>query len=277
MKPPTIIHLIWIGDSLPQSSRFPYQYFTRSWAHYNPSWQVWLWRDKKTTTEVRWAAEQNILIRHIDDLQCPVEERKRINEHIALKCWSVASDFLRLRILWEHGGIYVDSDVEPRVLPIASLPFGIAMLLKKRVGMLSFVAPHVLISVQNHPIWALALEEALANCRLYDELGEDWRQEALPEKRFAAGLGLTGDLWRPAMARIKGLLVFPEYRWTAHLDQINLTLSFVHREDHSWLDGVKRLKRLYQDDYMEQRFEQQRIRSLQPIMTLAELREWCLS
>ena len=271
MIPPQIIHLIWLGNELPQTSAWPYRRFAAQWAELNPDWQVWLWRDQRNEEEQEWANSVDLRCKFVEELRLPSEEYRWVHEHIALRCWSVASDFLRLRILFEHGGMYSDCDVVSRKLPPAVLPLGAAMLLKKQAGCLAFVAPHVLVSVAGHPLWELALAEAIANCRLYVQVGEDSRRDERPALRFSAGLSLTGDLWRPALARIEGLLQFPEYRWTPGLDQLRLGLRFEHREDHSWVGGAKGLERFYAPTYMQRRHEEQRKRCAEPVMTMPEL------
>ncbi|MFZ3391265.1 glycosyltransferase family 32 protein [Buttiauxella gaviniae] len=84
---PKIIHIIWIGDE----SRRPTKNIL-SWIENNPSWTVKLWGNDELHN-LKW-----FNIRHIQEMI----ERKEL-------CG--VADLMRLEILYNEGGIYVDADM----------------------------------------------------------------------------------------------------------------------------------------------------------------------
>jgi mannosyltransferase OCH1-like enzyme len=83
---PRIIHHIWIGpDPLPDDHRT----WIRSWKRHHPGWEHRLWTEENLPTDP-------IRPEIAERLRAPVER----------------ADILRLEILFRHGGIYVDGDLE---------------------------------------------------------------------------------------------------------------------------------------------------------------------
>ena len=84
---PKVIHYIWFGGSplTPLAEKC-----IASWRKYCPDYEI-----------VRWD-ESNF------DIDCCDYVREAINA----KKWAFASDYARFKILYEHGGIYLDTDVE---------------------------------------------------------------------------------------------------------------------------------------------------------------------
>jgi mannosyltransferase OCH1-like enzyme len=83
---PRVIHHIWIGpDPLPDDHR-PW---IKSWKRHHPKWKHRLW------TEADLPADP-IRPEILERLRAPVER----------------ADILRLEILYRHGGVYVDGDLE---------------------------------------------------------------------------------------------------------------------------------------------------------------------
>lgn len=84
---PKKIHYIWFGGSpLPPLA----QRCMASWKRYMPGYEI-----------VRWD-ESNF------DIDCC----DYVREAISVKKWAFASDYARFKILYDHGGIYLDTDVE---------------------------------------------------------------------------------------------------------------------------------------------------------------------
>lgn len=83
---PNIIHQIWIGSPFPEK----YRRFQESWKKYNPDWEYRLWTDK----ELENLPMQN---RDLYDASCNYGEK---------------SDIARYEILYQFGGLYVDTDFE---------------------------------------------------------------------------------------------------------------------------------------------------------------------
>lgn len=84
------IHYIWFGGEKPEKVRKCIE----SWYKYLPDYEIIEWNEK-----------------NID-----IEEEKKKNKFFKLcyekKLWGVITDYLRTNILYEHGGIYLDADVE---------------------------------------------------------------------------------------------------------------------------------------------------------------------
>ena len=86
MKIPSLLHYVWVGGK-PLPRRF--QRNLDTWRRYNPEMEIVRWDDSNidlSETFVRRAYEQ--------------------------KAWAKLSDLVRLRAVYEQGGIYLDTDVE---------------------------------------------------------------------------------------------------------------------------------------------------------------------
>lgn len=82
---PKIIHQIWLGGKLPEK----YNTLIETWAHWN-GWEYKLWTDKD------------------------VAEMELYNRAVFDRCrnYGEKADVLRLEILYNEGGLYVDTDFE---------------------------------------------------------------------------------------------------------------------------------------------------------------------
>lgn len=92
---PKTIHYCWFGgNSLPKSA----QKCIKSWKKHCPGWEIKLWN------------EENF------DLEC----NAYIREMYRQKKWAFLTDYARLKIVYEQGGVYLDTDVE-LLKPLESL------------------------------------------------------------------------------------------------------------------------------------------------------------
>jgi hypothetical protein len=78
---PKIVHFIWIGPD-----PCPYEDNINTYRKHNPGWEIKIW--------------------HNDNL--PKIHNKRVYK--IMNSWAGKSDVLRLEILYNHGGLYVDTD-----------------------------------------------------------------------------------------------------------------------------------------------------------------------
>jgi len=86
-KIPRTIHYCWFGGNpLPKS----YERNIESWKKYCPDYEIILWN------------EDNFDIR----------KNKFISEAYDNKMWAFVSDYCRLEVMYEFGGVYTDTDVE---------------------------------------------------------------------------------------------------------------------------------------------------------------------
>src|SRR5690625_7907440 len=84
---PKKIHYCWFGQSpLPESAARCIQ----SWKRHCPDYEI-----------IRW-----------DEGNCDLEINDFVAEAAKAKKWAFVSDYFRLKIIEEHGGIYFDVDVE---------------------------------------------------------------------------------------------------------------------------------------------------------------------
>lgn len=81
------IHFCWFGGNpYPKAVRS----CLKSWKRFCPDYEI-----------VRW-----------DETSFPIEEYRWVREAIVQKRYAFAADFVRLKVLYEYGGVYMDVDVE---------------------------------------------------------------------------------------------------------------------------------------------------------------------
>ena len=87
MSIPKVIHYCWFGgNEMPAA----YKKYMESWKRYCPDYEIKLWN------------EQNF------DFSDNLYARQAYEQ----KKWAFVSDYARLKIIYEFGGIYLDTDVE---------------------------------------------------------------------------------------------------------------------------------------------------------------------
>lgn len=85
---PKKIHYVWFGGNpLPHLGKK----CLRSWKKYCPDYEIILWNEK-----------------NFDISSCPLYVRQAYE----MKKWAFVSDYARLKVIYENGGIYLDTDVE---------------------------------------------------------------------------------------------------------------------------------------------------------------------
>lgn len=85
---PPCIHFIWLGSSLPEHVAVNID----SWRTCHPGWQIKIWMDEDVAS-FQWSQPHS---------QLAFDEAAT---------WAEKSDILRYEILYQHGGIYSDTDV----------------------------------------------------------------------------------------------------------------------------------------------------------------------
>lgn len=84
---PKIIHCCWFGGkALPDSVKK----YMNSWKKYNPDFEIRVWTE-----------------RNFD-----YNENRYTKEAYINKKWAFVTDYVRLKVLYDNGGIYMDTDVE---------------------------------------------------------------------------------------------------------------------------------------------------------------------
>lgn len=86
-KIPKKIHYMWVGGkSLPDE----YKKNIDTWRKFNPDYEI-----------IRW-----------DESNLNLEECDYVKEAFVTKSWCFVTNYIRLSIVWNYGGIYLDTDVE---------------------------------------------------------------------------------------------------------------------------------------------------------------------
>lgn len=92
MRIPRILHRIWLRDEMPEA----FAAFGERWRELHPDW---LWQEWTDPSELE----------HLPGAQI----RARAQEYFPDDWKRFEADVLRLELLWLHGGVYVDTDIEP--------------------------------------------------------------------------------------------------------------------------------------------------------------------
>ena len=84
---PKIIHYVWLGGNPLGEQEKKY---IDTWKKFCPDYEIKRW----------------------DETNFNVNENKYCRQALEQKKWAFASDYIRLKVLYEYGGIYLDTDVE---------------------------------------------------------------------------------------------------------------------------------------------------------------------
>jgi mannosyltransferase OCH1-like enzyme len=91
---PRVIHRVWLDDPMPVT----FTEFGQAWDQVMPDWSRIDWRSSKD----------------LDRLQLPAQEVRLRSKKVIPHDWKrFVADVLRLELLYEYGGLYVDTDVDP--------------------------------------------------------------------------------------------------------------------------------------------------------------------
>lgn len=104
---PRLIHMIWVGSSLPEL----YYRGPLSFASLNPEHQVHVWLDHPTQKDFQ--KMRNIHVRNITEEVFQTQDLIDKSTNMAM-----VSDIMRVELVLKYGGIYVDIDA------VAKRPFG---------------------------------------------------------------------------------------------------------------------------------------------------------
>lgn len=115
---PHVTHMVWLGNKFPNC----YLQYRTSWMQYNPKWAHVLWVDNPVNYSL------GIVVDSIDHLaqdlsagkydgkyvivdikNLKFKNQKAINE---ATCFAEKADIMRLEIIYNFGGLYIDADFE---------------------------------------------------------------------------------------------------------------------------------------------------------------------
>jgi len=144
---PKLIHQIWIGDKKSPS-------FMGKWKENHPSWSYLLWTER----------EIDSLVMRNQDFYDAMNPKMR--NYLAGK-----SDIARMEILYRHGGIYIDADIEClRPMEGDFLDgdfFGIRTNDEQRGDS---VNPAVMGAIAHHPFINMMIDELAKERKLWEPL-----------------------------------------------------------------------------------------------------------
>ena len=86
---PKIIHVIWLGDNPPTKIK----------------------EDLFSWTKLLWANGYSLMFWNDENIQ-PLIEGTNIKRAYDLKAYAMVSNYIRCKVLYEYGGIYLDTDIE---------------------------------------------------------------------------------------------------------------------------------------------------------------------
>ena len=213
---PKVIHYCWFGGApLPESARRCMQ----SWKTFCPDYEI-----------IRW-----------DESNFDFHANRYAQEAYERGKWAFVSDYARLKIVYDHGGIYLDTDVE-LVKPLDPL--------LEQEGFLGFQDASTVATglgfgaAAHHPV----IEAMLKDYEGISFLRPDGTMDltACPERntRCLEGFGLRRD---GSFQMAGGIAVYPAEFFSPmdwHTGRITVTehTYSIHRFDASWLTPFGRFK-----------------------------------
>lgn len=237
---PNRIHFIWLGSSVPNSLQMPYRRRLLEWKERNPHYQLFLWTSLTGEDQERlqkWTERHGIFLQTLDSIQWGTEE-ETVRRLIEEEYFANASDLLRMRVLYQWGGIYLDFDVSPCPLSLNfEAPLGILLKVLKKEEQLFSISLYALGAQPGHELLQLALWEGEQNLQLVQSLPDlDLRKHESATVRYGATLALTGDIIRPALAQVAGFFPATGYPWTLGVEWMRFLFPLEHLEESSWLE-----------------------------------------
>ena len=216
---PRILHCVWLGD---REKSTVVKKCMRSWETFLPDFEIYEWTDKS-----------------IDISECPVY----VQEAMEAGAFAFASDYLRLKALYEYGGIYLDTDMEV----VRSLDRFLE--LKGFMGAESmYTVCTALIAAEPHAEWIRELMNAYEEERF---ILPDGSQNRLPNTKriFRYLKEKYGYKNSHNTVRLeKGFNIYPA-DFFSPINCFTGTASFtgrtctIHHYDNSWKSKPERLKK----------------------------------
>ena len=214
---PKIIHYCWFGGSeKPELAKTCIE----SWKTHCPDWQIVEWSES-----------------NFDIGSCP----GYVRDAYAAKKYAFVTDYVRLRVLYEHGGFYMDTDVE-LLKPLDRFRSDRGVIGFENDGFVN--SGQMLAAEAGHPI----LQEMM-DC--YGDVSfyrEDGSMYLLGCPHVNTGVLARHGLQKNGKEQtVAGFHVYPADRFnpldsaTGQLRITENTVS-VHRYSMSWIPGWKRLR-----------------------------------
>lgn len=220
---PKVIHYCWFGGApIPEK----YQQYIETWKKFCPEYEIKRW----------------------DESNFDVTSNRYCREAYESKQWAFVSDYARLKIIYEHGGIYLDTDVE--------LIKSITPLISSGDGFIGFQNPIEVNSGLGFSAKAgnKCVEEMLSvyDTRKFIQNNGQLNRVPCPAANTVGlqrcGLKI-GKMENQEIQSLEGLKVYPlEYfnPLNADTQQMNITKNTysIHQYTASWLSGGSKKRQL---------------------------------
>ena len=214
---PKVIHYCWFGNN-PKTELI--EFCIASWKNYLPDYEIFEWN------------EQNF----------DLEKNEFVKTAFKHKKWAFVSDYVRAYVLFHHGGIYLDSDVEIKQNLDQFLKHGAFSGFEKP----GFPFTALWASQKNH-IWAKRV------VKYYDDLKEFSEQTntIIVSKLLVDEFGANPNEDRIQVLK-NDIVIFPSHFFCLDLNQNYAT----HHFDGSWLqEKVPYKNLLHRNFYSKKYFE----------------------
>lgn len=218
---PKTIHYCWFGkNELPEE----YKKYIETWKRCCPDFKIIEWN------------EENF----------DVNENKFCREAYRNKKWAFVSDYARLKIIYDNGGIYLDTDVE--------LIKDLSSLIQEGIGFIGFqnyelVATGLGFAAEKHNTCLKTMLNMYGECCF----GDDLKQITCPILNTVAlkKCGLkTGKKYKNVIQVLDGMKVYPEsYFNPLNMDtgkcKISENTYSIHHYFSSWTnDTTNKLRKI---------------------------------
>jgi mannosyltransferase OCH1-like enzyme len=232
------IHFIWVGSFIPMSQKQPYFQRLQNWVTLNRGWKVHLWYNSKTLDNMARYKMARLKkdysnISYMDsnaatDMLVGLNDMF-INElFVKHPNYGAASDILRVAILIKHGGLYLDTDVDPGN-PLGTLVAPHGFLVNRPAGAVGAYSNDVLYAgTTGHDFFVKYRERMIRNYAVVSK--KSWARDRWTNKQskndwtqLSTGPGCLTDVINQGYKTLGPSILFPG-------DRVSQTTS-----DCSWL------------------------------------------
>lgn len=217
---PKVIHYCWFGGKpIPNELRK----YMKSWKRLCPDYQIRKW----------------------DESNFDVDRHPFVKAAYAAEAWAFVSDYARLKVVYDHGGIYLDTDIEllKNTDFLLEHDFFIGIQQKGKCDQAYATTGLGFGAVKYHEVVRKMMNE-------YDEIGFDLESK----EKFACPIlntkVLNGYGYKPSddVQNYNGMVVYPSEFFdpcSPGSDKMLLTGNTVsiHHYSATWMDSQTRLRR----------------------------------
>lgn len=233
---PKIIHYCWFGGNpIPEK----YQSYINTWKKYAPEFEI-----------IRW-----------DETNFDVNSNQYCKEAYNARQWAFVSDYARLEIIYKHGGVYLDTDIE--------LLKDISPLIADGIGFIGFQNPieattGLGFAAEAKNICVKSMLDIYEN-RIFDFGNGEYNKVPCPAANTVGlmqnGLKI-GKKWSGEIQELQGMKVYPQEYFNplnADTQQLKITENtyMIHQYAATWFSdrakSKQKIKKLIPNFILNQR------------------------